>query len=53
MGTFSIRCKVENVVDREKSAVLPKLLVDTGSEYTNYTWIPAPTLCWARVRSKG
>jgi predicted aspartyl protease len=41
MGAFYIRCKVENVVDRGKSAVLPKLLVDTGSEYT---WIPATTL---------
>jgi predicted aspartyl protease len=41
MGAFYTRCKVENVVDRGKSAVLPKLLVDTGSEYT---WIPATTL---------
>lgn len=41
MGAFYTRCKVENVVDRGKSAVLSKLLVDTGSEYT---WIPATTL---------
>jgi predicted aspartyl protease len=41
MGAFYTRCKVENIVDRGKSAVLPKLLVDTGSEYT---WIPATTL---------
>lgn len=36
MGTFHVGCKVENVVDRSKSTTLPKLLVDTGSEYT---WI--------------
>jgi len=41
MGTFYARCKVENVVDRKKSTVIPKLLVDTGSEFT---WIPAATL---------
>jgi predicted aspartyl protease len=41
MGALYTRCKVENIVDRGKSAVLPKLLVDTGSEYT---WIPATTL---------
>lgn len=41
MGTFSVRCKIENVSDREKSAVLAKVLVDTGSEYT---WVPAATL---------
>ena len=41
MGAFYTRCKVENIVDREKSAVVSRLLVDTGSEYT---WIPSPTL---------
>jgi predicted aspartyl protease len=41
MGTFSVRCKIENVIDRTKSAVLSKMLVDTGSEYT---WIPTATL---------
>jgi predicted aspartyl protease len=41
MGTFFTRCKIENIVDRKKSAVMPKMLVDTGSEYT---WIPATTL---------
>jgi predicted aspartyl protease len=41
MGTFHTRCKIENIVDRQKSVVVPKLLVDTGSEYT---WIPATTL---------
>lgn len=41
MGTFFVKCKIENIVDRSKSAVLAKMLVDTGSEYT---WIPATTL---------
>lgn len=41
MGTFLVRCKIENVADREKSAMLTKVLVDTGSEYT---WVPATTL---------
>jgi len=34
MGTFKIKCKVENVINREKSAIIPQMLVDTGSEYT-------------------
>jgi predicted aspartyl protease len=41
MGTFYVRCKVENHVDRSKSVAVPKLLVDTGSDYT---WIPAKLL---------
>jgi len=41
MGTFYIRCKVENIADRARGAVVPKLLVDTGRDYT---WIPAATL---------
>ena len=41
MGTFFTQCKIENVLDRDKSAVLQKMLVDTGSEYT---WVPAKTL---------
>jgi len=41
MGTFYTRCKVENILDRRKSAIISKLLVDTGSDYT---WIPAAVL---------
>lgn len=41
MGTFYVRCKVENHVDRAKSAIVPKMLVDTGSDYT---WIPTTLL---------
>jgi len=41
MGTFYTRCKVENITDRSRSAVVQKLLVDTGRDYT---WIPAKTL---------
>ena len=41
MGTFSVGCKIANHTDRAKSARIPRLLVDTGSEYT---WIPGSTL---------
>jgi predicted aspartyl protease len=41
MGTFHASCRIENHTDRAKAVRLPKLLVDTGSEYT---WIPATTL---------
>jgi predicted aspartyl protease len=41
MGTFHTRCRIENPNRRTKSAAIPKILVDTGSEYT---WVPAPTL---------
>lgn len=34
MGTFYARCKLENPSDRSRSVVIPKLLVDTGSEFT-------------------
>jgi len=41
MGTFHVKCMVENFADRDRSAVVPNVLVDTGSEYT---WIPMTTL---------
>src|SRR5437762_5436395 len=41
MGTFYTKCRVENQVDRKKSAEVPKMLVDTGAEFT---WINAGTL---------
>ena len=41
MGTFKVGAKIENVVNREQAATIPKMLVDTGSEYT---WVPATTL---------
>ena len=41
MGTFHVRCKVENHVDRSASVIVPKLFVDTGSDYT---WIPTRLL---------
>jgi predicted aspartyl protease len=41
MGTFSIHCTIENPVKRSRSAVIPRLLVDTGSEST---WVPEATL---------
>jgi predicted aspartyl protease len=41
MGTFSVGCRVENSVDRARRVAIPRVLVDTGSEYT---WLPAATL---------
>jgi predicted aspartyl protease len=41
MGTFYVGCKVENHKEPKKAVVVPKLLVDCGSEFT---WIPAEVL---------
>ena len=41
MGTFYVGAKIENVSNRNKAASIPRLLVDTGSEYT---WIAGLTL---------
>jgi predicted aspartyl protease len=41
MGTFYTKAKTENVAHRSRSVVLPRLLVDTGSEYT---WAPSSSL---------
>ena len=38
---FYTTCRIENSTDRTKAVRIPKLLVDTGSEYT---WVPATTL---------
>ena len=41
MGEFHVRCTIQNSAERTKSAVIPKILVDTGSEFT---WVPEATL---------
>jgi predicted aspartyl protease len=41
MGTFYAKCRIENPFDRGRSVIIPKLLVDTGSEHT---WVSARTL---------
>ncbi|MFM8716756.1 MAG: aspartyl protease family protein [Spartobacteria bacterium] len=41
MGTFYVGAKIENVSERDKRAIIPRLLVDTGSEYT---WVAGATL---------
>jgi predicted aspartyl protease len=41
MRTLFVRCRIENVVDRDRAAILAKMLVDPGSEYT---WVPSATL---------
>ena len=40
-------CVVENIVRRERQANIPKMLVDTGSEYT---WVPEDILSGIGVR---
>jgi hypothetical protein len=34
MGTFHVKCKIENPTERSRAVVIPKLLVGTGSEFT-------------------
>jgi predicted aspartyl protease len=41
MGTFQVGCRIENHIDRTRAVTVPRVLVDTGSEYT---WIPEETL---------
>ena len=41
MGTFYTKCIIKNHISRKKSIFIPKILVDTGSEYT---WIPGEML---------
>ena len=41
MGTFHTAGRIENVTARERGVKIPRMLVDTGSEYT---WIPESTL---------
>lgn len=41
MGTFYTKCIIENHISRKKSFSIPKILVDTGSEYT---WVPSEML---------
>ena len=41
MGTFSVACSIENHVHRGKKARVPKMSVDTGSEFT---WVSERTL---------
>ncbi|OGT80516.1 MAG: hypothetical protein A3H91_12415 [Gammaproteobacteria bacterium RIFCSPLOWO2_02_FULL_61_13] len=41
MGTFSVGCRIENVVNRSKGVTVRRVLVDTGSEYT---WVSGAAL---------
>lgn len=41
MGTFHTKCKIENPTDRTRAVVIPKLLVDSESEYT---WVSERSL---------
>ena len=41
MGVFYVDCRVINIAERDKSAQIQELIVDTGSEFT---WLPADVL---------
>jgi predicted aspartyl protease len=41
LGTFSVPCRISNIIDRSRSVELPQLWVDTGSEYT---WVTGRVL---------
>jgi|SRR5437588_10167702 len=41
MGVFYVDCRVVNIAERDKSAHIQELIVDTGSEFT---WLPADVL---------
>lgn len=41
MGAFPISCRIENHIERSRTVRIPKLLVNTGGEYT---WISAAKL---------
>src|ERR1041384_669824 len=41
MGVFYVDCSVSNMAERQRSAQIGQLPVDTGSEYT---WLPSQTL---------
>ena len=41
MGTFYTNCLVQHLVERDRTVEIPKLLVDTGSEFT---WVDGAVL---------
>ena len=41
MGTFHTKCKIENPTDRTRAVLIPKLLVDSESEYN---WVSERSL---------
>jgi predicted aspartyl protease len=47
MGTFTVGCLIKNHVDREKTARIPRIMVDTGSEAT---WVPRKLLEQAAIK---
>jgi predicted aspartyl protease len=49
MGLFYVGCRIENHSDPKKAAVIPRLMVDTGSEFT---WIDAAVLEKLRIEPR-
>src|SRR5437016_736654 len=46
MGAFSVSCQIANIGERSRVVTLPKMLVDTASEYT---WAPRKELEGMRI----
>ena len=44
---FDGKCRIQNPTDRSRSVVIPKVLVDTGSEFT---WAPERMLARIGIR---
>ena len=44
---FDGKCRIQNPTDRSRSVVIPKVLVDTGSEFT---WAPERMLAKIGIR---
>jgi predicted aspartyl protease len=47
VGSFHVGCSIENIIHRDRQAMIPKMLVDTGSEYT---WVPEDILSGIGIR---
>ena len=47
MGVFYVDCSIANMAERQRTASIQQLLVDTGSEYT---WLPSQILADIGVR---
>jgi predicted aspartyl protease len=48
MGSFYLDCDVANLRNTKRVVTVPKMLVDTGAEYT---WVPEPVLRELGIRS--
>ena len=47
VGSFTIDCDVANIRNQDRVVTVPKMLVDTGAEYS---WVPEPVLRELAIR---